>query len=388
MWNFDETINREGTNCIKYDLREDAFGMKSIIPMWVADMDFKTPDFIVDALKRYTEKKIFGYFLFSDSYYQSIINWNNRHHQWIIEKNWITFSPGVVPSLSLSVLSYTEPGDKIIIQPPVYPPFFFVIRDNQRQIVENPLILREDRYFMDFDDLEKKLKDAKMILLSNPHNPGGTVWERSELKRFGELCVKYNVLVVSDEIHSDLVFKPNKFIPLASISEEIAENTITLMAPSKTFNMAGLSSSYVVLSNTKLKKRFDAVMHTIHVGLGNMFGIAATEAAYCNGDEWLKQLLDYLKSNIDFVEKYLKEKIPQIQMMRPEGTYLIWLDCRKLNLQNKELNIFFIEKATIGMNNGETFGTGGEGFMRLNVACPKHIVEKAMKNIEIAVNNL
>jgi len=388
IYNFDEPINRENTGSLKYDLRKEIFGKADVIPMWVADMDFRTPNFVVDALKKCTENEIFGYFVLNESYYESIISWNKRHHQWDIKKEWIAFSPGVVPSLSLSVLSYTEPGDKVIIQPPVYPPFFFTIKDNNRQIVENPLILAEGKYSMDFDDLEKKLTDAKMFILSNPHNPGGMVWKKHELEKLGELCLRYNVLVVSDEIHSDLVFKPNKFIPMASLSEEIADNTITLVAPSKTFNMAGLSSSYVVISNNNLKKRFDEVMHTIHVGLGNMFGIAATEAAYNNGDEWLNQALDYINGNIDFVQNYLKEKIPQIRMIRPEGTYLIWLDCSELNLNGENLNKFFIEKANIGMNNGIVFGTGGEGFMRMNVACPRETLQKALTHIYNAIINL
>jgi cysteine-S-conjugate beta-lyase len=387
-YNFDELLNRENTGSLKYDLRKEIFGKDDVIPMWVADMDFRTPDFIVDALKKCTENEIFGYFIFKKSYYESIINWNQRHHQWNIKQEWITFSPGVVPSLSLSVLSFTEPDDKIIIQPPVYPPFFFTIKDNNRQIVENPLILKEERYTIDFEDLEKKLTDAKMLILSNPHNPGGMVWKKEELKKLGELCLKYKVLVVSDEIHSDLVFKPNKFVPFASLSNEIADITITLMAPSKTFNMAGLSSSYVVISNKKLKERFDEVMHTIHVGLGNMFGIAATEAAYNKGDEWLNQALDYINGNIDLVQNYLKERIPKIKMMRPEGTYLIWLDCRELKMNAENLNKIFIEQANIGMNNGVAFGTIGEGFMRMNVACPRETILKALKNIEKAVNKL
>jgi len=349
------------------------------LPTWTSELP------IVDSLEKCTENDIFGYFLITKSYYESIINWVKRHHQWNIKQDWISFSPGVVPSLSLSVLAFTKPGDKIIVQPPVYHPFFFVIKDNGRQVVENPLVLNNGRYTIDFNDLENKLKDVKILFLSNPQNPGGTVWRREELKQLGELCLKQNVLVVADEIHSDLVFKPNTFIPLASISDEIADNTITFISSSKTFNMAGLSSSSVIISNKKLKEKFDEVMHTIHVGLGNMFGIAATEAAYTNGDEWLQQLLEYVSGNIDFVENYIKERIPKIRMIRPEGTYLIWLDCRQLNLKGDELNKFFIEKANIGMNDGRTFGTGGEGFMRLNVACQRKIIEKALWNIENAV---
>jgi len=387
-YNFDEIINREGTGSLKYDIRKQKFSKEDVIPMWVADMDFRTPDFIVDALKQCAEKDIFGYFLFPDSYYKSIINWVKRHHQWEIQKDWISYCPGVVPALSLAVLAYTQPGDKIIVQPPVYHPFFFVIKDNKRQVVENPLLFRNGRYYMDFNDLEPKLKDAKMLFLSNPHNPGGMVWKKEELMQLAELCLKYNVLLISDEIHADLVFKPHKFIPVASLSSEIANNTVSFIAPSKTFNMAGLSSSSVIISNKSLKARFDETLHTIHVGLGNSFGIAATEAAYNHGDTWINELLDYISSNIDFVENYLKKHVPQIKMIRPEGTYLIWLDCRDLNLSDDELNRFFIEKANLGLNEGRTFGTGGNGFMRMNVACPKSIIEKALLNLKEAIANI
>ena len=387
-YNFDEIINRENSGSLKYDIRKQKFAKEDVIPMWVADMDFRTPDFIVDALKQCAEKDIFGYFLFPDSYYKSIINWVKRHHQWEIQKDWISYCPGVVPALSLAVLAYTQPGDKIIVQPPVYHPFFFVIKDNKRQVVENPLLLKNGRFYMDFNDLEPKLIDAKMLFLSNPHNPGGMVWKKEELMQLAELCLKYNVLLISDEIHADLVFKPNKFIPVASLSSEIANNTVSFIAPSKTFNMAGLSSSSVIISNKSLKARFDETLHTIHVGLGNSFGIAATEAAYNHGDTWINELLDYISSNIDFVENYLKKHVPQIKMIRPEGTYLIWLDCRDLNLSDDELNRFFIEKANLGLNEGRTFGTGGNGFMRMNVACPKSIIEKALLNLKEAIANI
>jgi len=384
-YNLDEIINRENSGSLKYDIRKQKFGKEDVIPMWVADMDFRTPDFIVDALKQCAEKDIFGYFMFPDSYYQSIINWVKRHHQWEIQKDWISYCPGVVPALSLAVLAFTQPSDKIIVQPPVYHPFFFVIKDNNRHVVENPLLHKNGRLYMDFKDLEPKLRDAKMLFLSNPHNPGGMVWKKEELMQLAELCLKYNVLLISDEIHADLVFKPNKFIPVASLSSEIANNTVSFIAPSKTFNMAGLSSSSVIISNKSLKAAFDETLHTIHVGLGNSFGIAATEAAYNCGDQWLSELLDYISANIDFVENYLKKYIPQIKMVRPEGTYLIWLDCRDLNLSDDELNRFFIEKADLGLNEGRTFGTGGNGFMRMNVACPKSIIEKALLNLKKAI---
>jgi cystathionine beta-lyase len=386
-YNFDEFINRENTACEKWDSRREIFGTNDVIPMWVADMDFRTPDFIVDALKNRLTHEVFGYCSKPDSYYTSIINWVKQKHNWDIKKEWISFSPGVVPALSLIILAVTEPNDKIVIQPPVYHPFSFVTKDNQRQIIENPLILKENRYFIDYDDLSNKLKGAKILILSNPHNPGGMVWTRDELEKVGNLCIDNNVVILSDEIHADLVFSPNKYTPMASISAEISNKTITCIAPSKTFNIASLATSSVIIENKELRNRYEKTLHTIHVGMGNAFGIVASEAAYNNGQQWLDQLLTYIGKNIDFAENYIKEHIPQIKMIRPEGTYLIWLDCRKLNLQGDKLSQFFITKAKVGFNDGRWFGTGGEGFMRMNVACPLSTVQKALENIKNAIKN-
>lgn len=381
-YNFDEIINRENTNSVKYDLRKEIFGKEDIIPMWVADMDFKTPDFIVNAIKKRAEHEIFGYSFRPKSYFESIINWVNRRYQWEIKEEWISFSPGIVPAINMAVLAYTNPGDKIIVQPPVYFPFFSAIQNNNRIQIENPLKLANGRYEMDFLDLEEKLKDAKLLILSNPHNPGGSVWKKNELKRLGEMCLKNSVLVLSDEIHSDLVFKNYTYIPLASISGEIANNTVTFIAPSKTFNMAGLATSSVIASNKDLKEKYDKVLDTIHVGMGNIFGTVASEAAYNNGDQWLDELLEYISSNIDFLEKFLEKNIPEIKMIRPEGTYLVWLDCSKLKLKEKDLKDFMIDDAKVGMNDGRMFGIGGDGFMRINVACPRKILERALNQLQ------
>ncbi|MGE0089987.1 MAG: MalY/PatB family protein [Bacteroidales bacterium] len=387
IYNFDEIINRENTSCEKWDSRREIFGTNDVIPMWVADMDFRTPDFIIDALKDRLTHEVFGYCSKPNSYYTSIINWVKQKHNWDIKKEWITFSPGVVPALSLIILALTEPNDRIVIQPPVYHPFSFVTKDNQRQIIENPLVLKGKRYFIDYDDLANKLKGAKMLIISNPHNPGGMVWKRDELEKVGKLCVENNVLIISDEIHSDLVFSPNKFTPMASISDAISDKTITCIAPSKTFNIASLATSSVIIQNEDLRNRYEKTLHTIHVGMGNTFGISASEAAYTNGKTWLDQLLVYLSKNINYVEQYIKANIPQINMIRPEGTYLIWLDCRKLNLEGDNLSHFFITKAKVGFNDGRWFGHGGEGFMRMNVACPLSTVQKALDNIKNAIKN-
>lgn len=387
-YNFDEIINRENTASVKYDLRKDIFGKEDVIPMWVADMDFKTPDFIIKAIIDRANHEVFGYSFRPESYFLSIVNWLKRRHNWEISKDWISFSPGIVPAVNMAILAFTEPNDKIIIQPPVYFPFFSAIKNNNRVLVENPLKLKNGRYCFDFNNLEKKLADAKMLILSNPHNPGGSVWTKNELKSLGEMCLENNVLIMSDEIHADLVFKNFKFTPLASISKEIADSTVTFVAPSKTFNMAALATSSVIASNKELKNKYDKVLDAIHVGLGNVFGTVASEAAYNYGDEWLDQLMDYLSGNLDFTQKFLNEKIPQIKMIRPEGTYLVWLDCSELNLNEKDLKEFMIEDAGLGFNDGRMFGTGGEGYMRMNIACPKQTLLNALISLEKAVNKL
>ncbi len=387
-YNFDEIINRENTASVKYDLRVELFGKKDIIPMWVADMDFKTPDFIINAIKERTKHEVFGYSIRPKSYFTSIVNWLERKHQWTVHEDWISFGPGIVPAINMAILAYSNEGDKIIIQPPVYFPFFSAIENNNRTLIENPLVLKNNRYSIDFHDLEDKLKDAKMFILSNPHNPGGSVWTKDELKKLGDMCVKNNVLIMSDEIHADLVFNEYTFTPLASISEAIANYTVTFIAPSKTFNMAALSTSSVISSNKELKEKYDKVLDTIHVGMGNVFGTVASEAAYNHGDEWLDQLMEYLSGNLDLLQDFIDEKIPEIRMIRPEGTYLVWLDCSDLNLNGKDLKDFMINDASLGFNDGRMFGTGGDGFMRMNIACPRQTILDALIRLEKAVNSL
>lgn len=388
IYNFDELVPREQTDSVKYDIRQNMFGNPNVIPMWVADMDFKTPDFIIDAIKKRTEHEIFGYSIRPDSYFTSIVNWVKLRHHWTIQKDWISFSPGIVPAINMAVLAFTKKGDEIIVQPPVYFPFFSAIKNHGRAMIENHLVLKNGRYFMDFDDLAIKLKTAKMLILSNPHNPGGSVWTADELKQLGELCVQNNVLMIADEIHSDLVFKPHSYTPLASISDAIAQLSITFIAPSKTFNLAALSTSSAVISNAELKKQFDQMLEHIHVGSGNVFGTVASIAAYTYGHEWLNQLLEYLRGNLDFAEQFFSEKIQKITMIRPEGTYLLWLDCSKLNLTAKELKYKIINEAGLGLSEGRAFGSGGNGFMRLNIACPRSTLKKALQQLESWANRL
>lgn len=384
-YNFDEIINRENTASVKYDLRKEVFGKEDVIPMWVADMDFRTPDFIINAIKERANHEVFGYSIRPKSYFNSIVNWLKKRHQWEIKSEWISFSPGIVPAINMAVMAYTKPGDKIVVQPPVYFPFFSAIQENNRIQVENPLILKDGRYCIDFDDLDQKLKDAKMLILSNPHNPGGSVWTRNELKQLGDLCIKHNVLIMADEIHADLVYKNYKFVPMASISEKIANNTVTFIAPSKTFNIAALATSSVICSNKELKAKYDKVLDTIHVGLGNVFGTVASEAAYTYGEEWLEQLMEYLENNLNFLENFIHDELPQIKMIRPEGTYLVWLDCSELDLKGKDIKDFMIYDVGVGMNDGRMFGTGGDGYMRINIACPKSTLENALHKLKKSI---
>lgn len=388
-YNFDEIIPREGTDCVKYDIRKLFFGTDDVLPMWVADMDFRTPDFIIDALKIRLDHEILGYTFRGKGFNQAILGWMEKRHNWKIKDSWLSFSPGVVPAVNMLVLSLTEPGDKIIIQPPVYFPFFSAIQKNDRTLVENPLKLENDRLNMDLVDLAVKAKDAKMLIISHPHNPGGSVWTREELTGMAEICLENDVIMVSDEIHSDLVFPWNTYIPLASISDDIAHQTITCNAPSKTFNLAGLATSYLIIPNKAHLEAYNAMLNDkLHVNMGNLFGSVALQAAYEEGEEWLKQLLDYVWKNVEFVGEYFKEHIPKIKVMKPESTYMVWLDCREMGLDGDALKDFFVKDAKLGLNEGRMFGTGGEGFMRMNLACPRTTVEQAMDSLSQAVNKL
>lgn len=386
-YNFDEIIDRKHTNCVKYDGYQSIYGADGLIPLWVADMDFRTPDFVLKAIEKRLQHPVLGYFLHSEGFYQSIIDWMWRHHQWEVEKEWIDFSPGIVPGLAFIVQAFTQPGDKVLMQTPVYHPFYYVVENQGRIIVRNPLVCQDDHYEMDFDDLEKKLKDGiKMMLLCNPHNPVGRCWSQDELQRVGELCLKYHCILVSDEIHSDLIMPGYKHTPTAKISPEIAQNTITCMAPSKTFNIAGLATSEIIVSNEELRKQLEYVIHEgVHIFVGNIFGEVALEACYTSGDEWLNQLLHYLQQNVLFVQKFIADNMPMLKTFRHEATYLPWIDFSALGYKHKELSRLLIEKAGVALNDGLIFGEEGSCHFRLNVACPKSILEKAMVQISSAL---
>jgi len=388
-WNFDETIKREGTDCIKYDLRTETFGTSNVIPMWVADMDFRTPGIITDRLRKRLEHEIFGYSFRNAEYYDSIIHWFEARHGWKIDKEWICFCPGIVPALNICTLAFTRPGDTIIVQPPVYPPFFPAVESHGRHLVYNQLIEKEGRWKMDFDSLIAAIdKHTKMIIISNPHNPVGRAWSQEELEVLADICLRSNILILSDEIHCDLVLPGFRHTPVAGLSDKIADITVTCLAPSKTFNLAGLSTSSVIISNPVLRKYFNRKIDTLHIGNGNIFGTVASVAAYSEGAGWLDALLDYLNNNVGYVLEFCRTSIPEIIPARPEATYMIWLDCRKLGMKGNELHSFFINKAGVGMNEGSTFGPGGEGFMRMNIGTTRDTVIRAMEQIRKAISDI
>jgi len=385
-WNFDEAPQREGTDCIKYDLRELTFGRKDVIPMWVADMDFKTPDFIADKLRERVNHELYGYSFRPAGYFNSIVKWLSVRHNWHIDREWICFCPGIVPALNLCTLAFTRPGDSVIVQPPVYAPFFSAIESHGRNIIYNQLVEQEGSWRMDFDSLRRSISEnTKMIIISNPHNPVGRAWTADELNTLAGICLENKILILSDEIHCDLILPGFRHIPVAGISEEIADITVTCIAPSKTFNLAGLSTSSVIITNPVLRKYFKRKIDTLHVGYGNIFGNVASAAAYSEGAAWTDELMEYIKGNVEYVMKYCRENIPEIKPVKPEATYLIWLDCRNLGMSGKELQYFFVHRAGVGLSEGSVFGPGGEGFMRMNLGTNRATVTKALEQIEKAV---
>jgi cystathionine beta-lyase len=381
-YNFDKIIPRENTGSVKYDFRKDYFGKADVLPMWVADMDFETPEFIVEAVKRRASHPIYGYSLRSEAYYQSFIDWMKARHQWEIQKDWICFSPGVVPGINFAILAYSKEEEGIIIQPPVYYPFFEAVESNGRQLIENQMILQGQHYEIDFNDLEKKAKHAKLLLLSNPHNPTGRCFTQDELQRIGDICLRNQLIIISDEIHGDLILPGNKHIPMASISDEIAEITVTCMAPSKTFNMAGLATSSIIIPNKKLRKAFQHILVQLHIQGGNLFGYEASIAAYEKGAEWVDQLMTYVHHNFQYLEQFLKTELPHLKLIRAEGTYLAWIDFRETGLSDEAIKDKLIFEAGLGLNHGPIFGTGGEGFQRMNLAAPFSTIKEACARLK------
>jgi len=387
-YNFDKTIDRTHTSSVKYDLRQSVFEKDDVIPMWVADMDFETPGIIREAVIRRATHPVYGYTFRETDYYQPILEWMQSHHDWTIGREDVVFTPGVVPAINFAVMAFTRPGDKIIVQPPVYPPIFRAVTDHGRELLNNQLIYEENTYLIDFPLLEEQAKDAAMLILCNPHNPVGRCWNGEELEKIARICLEHQVLVFSDEIHADLVMPGFSHHVFACISPEVADITITAHAPSKTFNLAGLSTSSVIISNPGLRASFSEVIEKMHLGMGNLFGSVASTAAYQYGEPWRLQLIDYLYKNIDFAETFIREYIPALHMFRPEGTYMIWLDFRNFSLDDKTLKYKLIHEAGLGFNPGTDFGPGGEGFMRMNIACPRATLTIALERLRVMLSGI
>lgn len=388
-YNFDEIIDRNGTNCVKNDNLNLIYGRDDLLPLWIADMDFKCSPKIIDALRKRVEHGIFGYTTPGDDYYNAIINWQQRRHNWQIKKEWITFVPGVVKGVAFAIDAFTKEGDKILIQPPVYHPFKMVTEGLGRVIVNNPLKYENGTFEMDLEGLKELTADddCKMMILCNPHNPGGKVWSPEVLTQVADICYDNNVLVISDEIHADLTLPGNKHRPFATISAKAKQNCVTLMAPSKTFNVAGLISSFAIIPNDGVREKYMSYIEPRELFQGTLFGYEATKVAFNECEDWLDEALAYIQENIRFVEKYLAREIPQIKPMIPEASFLIWLDCTALNLPQEQLVSLFVEKARLALNDGAMFGVGGEGFMRFNIGSPRSVIEKALDNLKKAIDS-
>jgi cystathionine beta-lyase len=378
-YDFDRLIDRRNTRSYKWDQREKLFGNPDVLPLWVADMDFLSPPAVKAVLEKRAALGVYGYAIRTDSYVASIVNWFERRHGWKIDPKWITDSPSVVTSLSLAVELLSEPGSQVVLQSPVYYPFYDVIRGNGRVVARNPLILRNGRYEMDYEHLESLFRGgAKLMMLCSPHNPGGRVWEKAELFKLGELCLRYGVTVLADEIHCDLTMPGHKHTPFASLSPELADITLTCLAATKTFNLPGLQTSFVVISNPSVKKIFDTRIRTLSLHMANHFAQDAVEAAYTEGEQWLDEVRAYIAGNLSYALDVLATRLPEVKPMRPEGTYLLWVDCRGLGLDVKGLKQLMFEKANVAFSEGSVFGTEGEGWLRINLACPRSILEEAL----------
>ncbi len=380
QYNFDEIIPRRGTNCVKWDSMES----DDVLPMWVADMDFHTAPAIVKALQQRVAHGIFGYTHVPDAYYEAVTNWFARRHQWQIQREWMIYIPGVVPALSAIIKALTVPGDKVLIQTPVYNCFFSSIRNNGCEIVTNPLLNANNTFTVNYDELEKKASDPKVkaMILCNPHNPAGRVWTREELTRIGEICIRHGVTVIADEIHCELVMPGHTYTPFASLSEEFLHHSVTCLSPSKAFNIAGLQIANIVCADAGMRAKIDKAVNINEVCDVNPFGVIGTIAAYNEGEEWLLQLLDYLHRNYMYMKTFCTERLPQFPISTLEGTYLVWMDCRALHMPSEELEQVLTREANLRLNAGTMYGAEGEGFMRWNIACPQSVLSEGLKRFE------
>lgn len=387
MYDFDKIVDRTGSGDLKHEVLAERYGRADLLPLWVADMDFETPEFITDALRRRLEHSLFGYTVEPKDYWPTVQKWIKDHHGWDVKREWLSYIPGIVKGIGMVINVFTKPDEKVIIQPPVYHPFRLTPEGNGREVVYNPLKENSDgSYSMDFDNLEEVADDkCKVLILSNPHNPAGIVWDKDTLARLAEFCYDHNILVISDEIHCDMALWGNTHVPFATASDKAAQCSITFGAPSKTFNIAGIVSSYSIIPNDEIRNRFYTWLAANELNEAPMFSPIATIAAFRNGEQWRKAMLHYVEQNILFMEEYCKTHLPKIKPLRPEASFLVWLDCRALGLNHEQLIDLFVNKAHLALNDGEMFGKGGAGFMRVNVGTPRAILTKALEQLTEAV---
>lgn len=396
-YDFDQICNRKDTDCLKWDMLDSVFGEDDIIPLWVADMDFPVAEPVKQALKERVDHPFYGYTRPGAGIVDAVVKRMKDKFNWNIEPEWVVFTPGVVPALHIAIRSLTHPGDEVLLQQPVYYPFFPAVTGSGCQIVNNGLKLVDGKYEIDFEDLEARLVPGsglgsnpnriKTMIFCNPHNPVGRVWSKDEIAKIGKIAIDNGLVVISDEIHCEILFDNHQHVPFATISKEFEQNCIICMSPSKTFNLAGLDVSSIIIPNKKIREDFINTQSGMVPG-PNLFGLTALEAAYRHGDEWLEQVMAYIKENLDFLIDYIENKIPGIEVIKPQGTYLIWLDCRKLGMDNQELKNFMLKEAKVGLNDGFIFGKEGSGFVRMNIACPRTILKESLKRIDKAVEKL
>lgn len=386
-YNFDKIINRKNTNSLKHDFFKEYGKPEDILPMWVADMDFETAPCIIEKIKEKAEIGIYGYTDVKEDYFDTIASWYGKYHNWKVKRRWLVQTPSVIFAMSTAIRAYTKEGEGVLIQQPVYYPFANIVMNNHRKLINNPLVLKDGHYEINFEEFEQKIikEDVKLFLLCSPHNPVGRVWREWELRRIGEICLKHKVLVLSDEIHSEFIRKDYQHMVFANLDPRFADITITCTSPSKTFNLAGLQVANIFISNLERKREFVKVMKEVGYRELNLFGISACQAAYEGGRDWLEHLQEYLEGNLTFVKEFLKANLPEITLIEPEGTYLIWLDFRKLNLTEEEREKLIVEKGKLWLDSGVMFGIEGDGFERINIACPRSILEEAMKKLVRAI---
>lgn len=387
-YSFDKIIDRRGSNDLKHSVLQERYGRDDLLPLWVADMDFETPPFITEALRQRLDHSLFGYTVVPEELWSTIIQWVRDHHQWEVRREWLTYIPGIVKGIGMAVNVFSQEGDKVIIQPPVYHPFRLTPQGNKREVVYNPLKQLSDGYYeMDFDQLEQVTDEhCKLLILSNPHNPAGICWKQETLQRLAHFCHEHHILVLSDEIHSDMALFDHRHVPFATVSEEAAQCSITFGAPSKTFNIAGIVSSYAIVPNDSIRRRFYTWLEANEFNDPPLFSPIATIAAYQQGETWLKEMLDYVEGNIRFLEDFFQQHLPKIKPLRPQASFLVWLDCRGLGFTHEQLIDLFVNKAHLALNDGEMFGTGGEGFMRMNVGTPRSVLLQALLQLKEATS--